>query len=527
MRSVEPWYATAVTLLACSTLGLAIFFFGGFYGFDDWQYSAFLRSMVHGGDVSPTLGAARWLISLPYAAYGLLFGLEPYWAVSLHSLQYLVLVLATVGLTRMLASRSASLAAGTLAATCPLIALYSGILLPDILTALLIVAEIAFVLFAYRARDRRRTLLWCAAAGFTHAMVFITKEPGVIFVLAAPILVVALFLRERRLGLQAAGTMAAGFLVGAGLDMALSAMIFGDPIVRLTRGSSEGVMDHARNAMQRQGTYPLDRINRISGNISSQWTVMGVGAGAPFIYASLLAPLLLLAPIFRRFDVLVLSTTLFAAVAYHTFGTLSLREYVGIWLNPRYYAPAAILAFVLAALAVDRLLAISPWPRANLAARLVLLGASVVLGVLFVAGSAHHAKRIFDMELTDEVHAAPIHIGARHPGIPIVAGPFITSRILRFGPIPGLERSRQFDDALRRNPEAVIVLMHTSEGDPSAKGIMPEHGYRAIELAAEEHGLWMWQDRPAALRAAFGKPDPDALQPPQQLRIYRVEREGT
>src|SRR5262249_20686731 len=104
---------------------------------------------------------------------------------------------------------------------------------------------------------------------------------------------------------------------------------------------------------------------------------------------------------------------------------------------------------------------------------------------------------------------------------PMYAGPAITARVLPYG-IKDLHiyPLSQLDEAARASP--FLLFMAKSEGNPVNAGILQSNEFEVQELTAKEHGVLMWTDRSAELKAACGWPDRAFMVPPQSLVIYEA-----
>ncbi len=519
-NAAVPVAKTCVMGLSCI---LAMLYFGGFYGYDDWQYSSFLRALRYDEEIRPTLGGARWLVSLPYAAYAQLFGLDPYWAVSLHSLEYLALVWIAMALAGLVASPAASIAAGLLLATCPIILLYSGALLPDNIVTLLFLLQFIVFLRFMKFPDEKKALRLAATAGFLHALLYMTKEPSVLFGVGFIVIAVVSYQRSKAVMLRTVLAVFIGFSAGILIDLALGWLVFGDPIVRLSLGGSDHVTNSALNRMVQQGTYPLERLATAALGISSQWQIFGVGFGYPILLAAIASPALLLIRAFRRTEVVILSLTALLIVVYHTFGSLSLTQYVGIWLNPRYYAPAAALVILLFVIIAD----IAIKHIGSEAVRRVV-GSALIFAVLTfsaasVIGSLSQADQVFHMRVVDEVYSAAAHFAVTEPEFPVYAGKFVTQRIVRFGPVANL---RGFDEAKRdlRRGQQMIIILYTAEKSFEEAGIPLPNGIIATALGPADHGLLMWKNKISGVADVLGKRNADNQAPLRFIKFFRLQK---
>ena len=494
---------------------LAIYFFTGLYGSDDGNYTAILQGMRSGD--SPW-GGARWLISVPYALIGQLLGTNLFWSVWVASLWYLALVLVTVFLTRELSSFWPAICAGFLVAACPLVLFYSGALLPDNIIAVAILCEILFAVKAYEATSSAALLRWSGLAGVMQGLAFTVKEPILIFVVVCPILFIALLLRGNRGDALKAGlAMALGFLLVLAFDIALSSALFGEPFARFSENRN-GVF-FAQQRMQAEGTYPLERIATAAKRTSSLWKVIEHPVGSLFIWGSLLAPMILLIPIFRRFGVVLVSTTLSFMMLFHVLGSISLTSYVGVPLKARYWAPAAVLFLILAVIIVYTCISLAK-NRPRIALSAIAVSAALALGISSIAGVAAHAGQMYSSQLVREFAAANAVSKQLFPGTSVYAGPEVTARVLeRYGMRGDVTPASLIKQRADTRQAPFLLWMSSADGDP-IKSTLLDDSFEVKKLTPKEHGVLVWKDRRSELMSAFGWPDPAALQPPQSLHIF-------
>jgi len=518
-RLAEALALTALVFIACL---LAAYFFTGLYGSDDISYANILVALRSDTDFSPW--ASRWLVSLPYALFGQLFGLNPFWAVSIASIEYVLLVLCSVILARKLCSPWSALGAGFLVASCPLVLIYSGALLPDNILAIVILAQIFCALEAYEATTEWKLQRWSLLTGAMQALAYTVKEPALIFCVAGPVLLIALALRDLRYALKAAAAMACGFAIIFVLDLAIGAILFDNPFARFV--GAELTFDKARERMlQRDGAYPLERIGKAAQFLSKSWSVGGVGIGPAFVPISILAPIIHFFPHFRQFGLILVSTTLSSMTLYHLAGSISLTEYIGVPLQVRYLAPAAVLLIILAVTIVDRILQLisAEWRVIGGAAALFL---GIMFGCLSVYAAAPSAGQIYYYSLVQEFLTSYSVLRKRQPKVPIYAGPTVTKRILDYGLVHDVLPVLRLKGATKETQSPFLVLMTKQEGNPVEAGVLPDSVFDVRELNAEEHGIFTWIDRAAALKAVFGWRDPAAMIPLQDLLIFELRPAG-
>jgi len=207
---------------------------------------------------------------------------------------------------------------------------------------------------------------------------------------------------------------------------------------------------------------------------------------------------------------------------FHVLGTISLTEYIGVPLKPRYWAPAAVLLIILAVAIGDELL--NRWARPRIQPMVRIIAFACVLAVVAssVLTAAPRAGRIYWSPLVQEFLAAYSMTRASKPKMPIFAGPEITARVLPYPLEHDVHPASQLEGAIKGDLPAFLLFMDESEADPIEAGLLPNEGFEVRKLTADQHGVLMWVDRAAALKAAFGWPDPTAIVPPRSLVIYKV-----
>lgn len=517
MKSNNNFHFFALGMIILGAFFLGMFFYTGLYASDDSRYLGLLREARFGVAAVPELAVARWLISLPILAYGQLFGIGAFWVASLHTIQYLGLIIVAAYLTRLMASDWASVAAGVLVASCPLVLIYSGAILPDNLLTLLIVSGLIFAIKSHEARSHREALTWAVLVGSAVGLSFTVKEPSIIFTAFAPLLCVVSFVKSRMDGVRIAIAIGAGFLLVLAIDMVICTWLFGDPIVRLRLGSVPSVLESARTAMEKQGRLPIARIDKAARAVSLIWH----GIGYIFVPLAILSPLFLIIRPWRSFPIAALALTACATVAYHVLGSLSIREYVGIWIQARYLTVGAVLLLILVVVLADRAIRMA---SVQLPAAKPILGVLAAAAVLAfagwsIAGAERWAGQIYRAPMVQEVLAFAER--PRPDDLPVYAYGRVVG-IVQLAALEGIARLPPIEHAGDR----FIVLMDRHVGDPFLKGLLTPADWTAREMTAAEHGVLVWNSRRAALLAALGWPDTSMLVPPRKLSIYLVERRG-
>lgn len=394
MRTVEStgqagnFYALLTVLIGAALISL--FYFTGLFGSDDLAYINGAASFGQ-APYYALLGAARYTVSMPLRAMLELSGNEPQQAVFGFIVVFIALVLVVYFLVGRIYDKREALLSSMLVAANPVLFFFAGAVLPDNILSILFVA--AILLFAYWYKSIRtdpafgRWSLFFASS--LAALCYVTKEAALAFFL--PVAVYALWtirklplsLAAKQLGWGLGGT--ASVLLG---DLLLSYGLFGDPLIRFTVTKNMHVVEEAAKFMSYQGATPVERFNYAYGQFKALWPAV------PFYVASIVVVAWRHRSI-PRFVCSVDGIVSLSAVwvlLFLTFGTISLREYVGIPIQVRYYAPAAVL------LCIAMMRAISPWLASHRiwrAAVMVLLMVLITYQVVFPverAGDIYRAR---------------------------------------------------------------------------------------------------------------------------------------
>lgn len=487
---VIPWSQ----LLVLTVLGLAIggYFFAGLYGSDDLQYVAGAYGL--GGQVPDyaTIGGGRYTITAPLRFFLIASSGDLQIAVLGFTLMYIAGACVVCCLVSRVASKSTALLSGILVVSNPLLFIYSGAVLPDNVLAILYACA-ALVLarwgVGYDTRLVRFGLL--VLVGGAAGLSYITKEASVVFML--PLCVYAAYFSIRRGG-GAEFVMTVSFgLLGFGLvllgDMALSSYTFGHPFARLAYASELNLVDGVRKFMDRQGTYPWERLSTVWDQFWTTWPAVVlylVGAGY------LVAVRGSLVNFFRSVDG-VIAVSAAWTFAYLTWGSVSLREYIGVPLQERYFAPCAVLLCVLFARALVELYERHFSGRTRLACiTVVLLVGWQVLWPLDRAGDIYRAAE------HRELRTAVASQRLLSPEVPIFVDHYFNMRGARYGhlPIKGSLASGRPEESRfiyifneRERPrsaaeKAVLTCMESGAQDVSTEGRPPRYRTRLDAIKA-------------------------------------------
>lgn len=198
-----PWSSLlAVVVFAAALRAL---FYPGFFGSDEVTYTESAFKLLHGDwTVSSYVGANRYGVNLPVAAFGALFGQNEF-AAALYSLLCSLgeVALVTYYGARMFGSRAGVLA-GTLLASLPIHVHFAGRMMADAPMALAITASMLLFYDGETRGGRWRYFVAGVAAGIAFWI-----KPIIVFYLGVLVLYPLLFRRFR----WEWGWMVAGFVV--------------------------------------------------------------------------------------------------------------------------------------------------------------------------------------------------------------------------------------------------------------------------------------------------------------------------
>jgi hypothetical protein len=246
---------------------------------------------------------------------------------------------------------------------------------------------------------------------------------------------------------------------------------------------------------------------------------MGYPVGQMFIWGTLLAPLILLIPTFRKFGIVLVCTTMSFMMLFHVLGSISLTSYVGVPLKARYWAPAAVLFLIIAVIIVYTCISRTK-NRPRIALSAIAVSAAVAVGITSIAGIASRAGQMYSSQLVQEFAAAYAVSKRLYPETPIYAGPEVTARVLeRYGMRGDVKPASLIKQSAETKRSPFLLWMSSSDGEPIQSGLLDD-SFEVKRLIPKEHGVLVWKNRRASLMAAYGWPEPSALQLPQSLHIF-------
>lgn len=411
-----------LALLVGSAL-LAAYFYVGPFGSDDLQYV----QLAVGG--KPSLGTARYAVSGYYLFWAR--WLDVWLAAYAFFLYAFALGAAAYVFARKFVAEPAAMLAGVLTAFHPLAFYYAAAILPDNPLGLFFLIHVgAFAAFAWRNGG-----LWMAAlSGAALGACYATKEASVVF--AAPTAFAGTWLLvSRRKDVWKGALVFVGALAVVVLaDMGISRILFGDPIYRLTYSAEHDVVAKAKVYMDTQGIRPADRFDYVVRRLDEF-----VPASVLLLNGVAVVGLPLLAWRWKRdlfAAALYVSASAVTVFAYLTWGSISIKEYVGVPLQARYYLPAMPLVAICTATIL--------WGACNWTHRRTRAGVAVfvVLGVALVgmqatkpipsAGRAYRAQEMAAMS------RAVSQVREKSRGIPIVGDSYVSQRYVPYGAAMGV-----------------------------------------------------------------------------------------
>ena len=175
---------TTVVLLVILLLGAvnAAWHFSGYYASDDMTYLGVVRGLVENGSFTPSFGGARLSVTaLPTLIYAISDSLGL--AIGIGTLYVPVLCLIGFFLGRYLSGRVVGLAAALFIATNPLVFIFAGALLPDLIQSIWIGLWMFVVCVVFKHKDRVKedskfaALIFCAM-GLLTGLAYTAKING-------------------------------------------------------------------------------------------------------------------------------------------------------------------------------------------------------------------------------------------------------------------------------------------------------------------------------------------------------------
>lgn len=442
----------AIALILVSGGLIAAYYFTGFFGSDDLSYVSGAYGLSGGTPPYAIVGGARYTITIPLRMLLEVAGHDPQRAVVWFSVVYLLLSIVVYLLVSRLYGRGAGICSALLVIANPILFLYSGAILPDNVLALFLASSVLLFACWLRACEsssatRNKAMLFVAAA--LAGCCYATKEASTLFFV--PLAVYGILALRRNSGQQALLILAvafSGFLSVVCMDALLSGYIYGDPFIRLNAAENMDVIGSAERIMSKQGIYPWQRVANLWGQFSRTWPTI------PVYFIAILYLVIM----HRRIGSFMASTDGIVAVTavwiftFLTFGSVSIKQYVGIPLQERYYAPGAVLLCICLGRAVADLAM-----RASTRGQGVLWGAVAALMMIQVAWPASLAGNIYRAREYRATVAAVKNASRLYPDVPVFVDSYLAFRVLGYGSVKGAGVLRDND-----NPSRFIYIYSLS-----------------------------------------------------------------
>ncbi|WP_203323182.1 glycosyltransferase family 39 protein [Pseudoxanthomonas beigongshangi] len=512
----DNFYALLLVIIGGALISL--YYFTGLFGSDDLAYingaAGFAQAPYYA-----LLGAARYTISVPLRVMLELSGNEPQKAVFGFVFVFVVLALVVYFLAARVYNKREALLSSILVVANPVLFFFAGAVLPDNMLSIMFV--VAVLLFAYWYKCMR---LGVSSGGWSlflassfAALCYVTKEAALAFFL--PVAAYALW-TIRGMPLQAAFRHLGWGIGGVACvllgDLLLSYGVFGDPLIRFTVAKNMNVVQEAAKFMSYQGTMPIERLNYAYGQFRALWPV------APIYFASILLLIWRHRSISRFICSVdgIVSLSALWVLLFLTFGSISLREYVGIPIQIRYYAPAAVLFCIVLARAV------SPWLGSSGILRSMAMAALVGLVAQQIVFPAERAGDIYRAREFRAFQAAVSNARERFPGVPVYVDDYFSFRALGYGPQHGVSPAK---GNLRQGSRAIIVynpseaLKHTNSW-PLRCASVEGAGVRDI---TSEVGPRMARTRMDGVEAELGFFDWSMTETKPRVFVLMLEPDGT
>ncbi|NZA27641.1 phospholipid carrier-dependent glycosyltransferase [Luteimonas sp. SJ-92] len=410
--------ALAATFTA--SIAMAWLYYTGLLCSDDTRYMIGAIKIAIGESVSiGSLAERRVALLLPAAVvYALTSSVDV--SIAVYSLFYVGTALVAFAIARRFWSPWRAAAVALLALLQPALYLYSGGLLPDVPASFFLAAALYFFCRwaeAQQSRGRFDSVASATMLGASIATGFAIKESSAV-VLVVPLVFLCVRLANKRNSGRALVDLG-GLGLGLMGVLLLEALVF-----RATAGqwhssvASLAVPHDLGGFAEIQGRTPIARLRTLAGQL-------GLHTSLLFVVAAISSIRLVWEALRGRLATGEMLTWLGVVgfwawpLAYFTFGTASLSEYLLPVIQQRYYA----LCIVPATLLVGRMWISVAAPR--LRSRGLPAAGFAALPALVVLGSAPyfgHEQRglIYAADAKEAFEIALFDIGSRYPDVPVV-----------------------------------------------------------------------------------------------------------
>jgi hypothetical protein len=342
-----------VTVLSAT---ISILFFTGLYCSDDINYTKMARFLAgvfrYRDDIGKFDTYFRMAMIFPYGMFLKMFpNIKLYFTPIYFSIVFTAICLSVYYITYQWTGRYYALVASILTITNPLLFIYSGAVLPDNPISLMLLWSV-FFWGCYLKSSIEETkkinvkkMLLLVAAGFLAIMVYTMKEVLLCFFLPLSVLTI---IKVRKMTIRniaiTAAFLISGVLLGLIIDCLLSFIYFGRPLARLEAIlQDEELMNSFKAFMAQQGKTFFQRLAYALYKIDEEWKFFPYYWGP--VFAGIIIHVLAKFKKNQLHFIAVVSTAAFIFL-FNTFASVSLKEYIGIPIQARYYAPMTPLLMV-------------------------------------------------------------------------------------------------------------------------------------------------------------------------------------
>ncbi len=384
-------YRWLVGVLVVALL-LDVLFFTGYYAFDDKDYTWAAHQIAHGENFmlprasNYELAAVRLGFNLPLALVNRLSDGSIAWMSAFQMLYHLGCVVIAYALARTIANERAGRIAAVIAATCPLLYNFAGVMLPDVALAMWAGLSLLLLVRAiHRAKNPDepgwKSSRLFVASGLALGIAYSVKATAILLCFPSAIAIIAAFpsLRQPKKWLVHGAWLALGVALMLLVELVVFRAVTGDWISQLTIAQDSTGWDFPR-WMAKQGTNPFARI---------WFAVVKLREHMPITFVAFAAGLVA-QTISRRRNVTIVVFAWFTFL-YLTIGTASLTKYLPQPIFPRYYTLFIIPAIVALSCAITFGLEwYATWERRPRRATPLVLAVGLIV---FGAGTAAYELR--------------------------------------------------------------------------------------------------------------------------------------
>ncbi|MBN1343465.1 MAG: glycosyltransferase family 39 protein [Phycisphaerae bacterium] len=400
---------------------LDLVFFTGYYASDDnSSYLSATESLLDNGALpsESKTGQTR----LPLIGWNVLIATLFGYDVQLIAASYIVFHQLLNLLTFLLARRMFGSIVGLLATYCvasfPAMIIYSTLISPDIPQSCFIVLSLLVFMIASECSDRnpRRLYLLLLCTGASLGGAYMCKESGLVLL---PFYALAVFFGTTRQSLRARITACMAFFLGFAIVFALESvalsLLTGKPILRIGWVFDEESGTGSTWKEYRHGFYPWERLAWFSQRCLRDvmfplyYRVLFIIGLVTYLFLPRRRPVALLLPAYY--------------FAYLLWGSVSIKQYLPISIQERYYLPLVPFLAIIGSFAAVSLFELLPRRRlpwwVNRCLGAVIVCAVVIPPVFGIGGASLKAGRMYRSELVGNTTRA-IRYAARDEAATIV-----------------------------------------------------------------------------------------------------------